>query len=214
MLDFKILFVYIFSMKAKEVLKILQVSRQTLTAYVKNGSLIVRKKTNGYYDYDEDSVLKKAGITPERKVVVYARVSTQKQKADLQNQIDTITKYANNNGYSVSNVYSDIASGISYDRGQFIELLNDVIARKIKTVFVENKDRLTRVSFNMWKDLFKQFGCDLVAINDVVNPKTEEAEIFSDIIALLHCFAMKMYSQRRKNKLRIVKEDLENEISL
>lgn len=203
-----------FSMKAKEVLKILQVSRQTLTAYVKNGSLIVRRKSNGYYDYDEDSVLKKAGITPERKVVVYARVSTQKQKADLQNQIDTITKYANNNGYSVSNVYSDIASGISYDREQFIELLNDVIARKIKTVFVENKDRLTRVSFNMWKDLFKQFGCDLVAINDVVNPKTEEAEIFSDIIALLHSFAMKMYSQRRKNKLRIVKEDLENEISL
>lgn len=201
-------------MKAKEVLKILQVSRQTLTAYVKNGSLIVRKKANGYYDYDEDSVLKKAGITPERKIVVYARVSTQKQKADLQNQIDTITKYANNNGYSVSKVYSDIASGISYDRGQFIELLNDVIARKIKTVFVENKDRLTRVSFNMWKDLFKQFGCDLVAINDVVNPKTEEAEIFSDIISLLHCFAMKMYSQHRKNKLRIVKEDLENEISL
>ncbi len=206
---------YIFiTVKAKEVLKILQVSRQTLTTYVKNGSLIVQKKSNGYYDYDEDSVLKKAGITPERKVVVYARVSTQKQKADLQNQIDTITKYANNNGYSVSKVYSDIASGISYDRGQFIELLNDIIARKIKTVFVENKDRLTRVSFNMWKDLFKQFGCDLVAINDVVNPKTEEAEIFSDIISLLHCFAMKMYSQRRKNKLRIVKEDLENEISL
>lgn len=201
-------------MKAREVLKILQVSRQTLTTYVKKGDLIVRKKSNGYYDYDEDSVLKKAGITPERKIVVYARVSTQKQKADLQNQIDTITKYANNNGYSVSRVYSDIASGISYDRGQFIELLNDVIARKIKTVFVENKDRLTRVSFNMWKDLFKQFGCDLVAINDIVNPKTEESEIFSDIISLLHCFAMKMYSQRRKNKLRIVKEDLENEISL
>ena len=202
------------SMKAKEVLKILQVSRQTLTTYVKNGSIVVQKKPNGYYDYDEDSVLKKAGITPERKIVVYARVSTQKQKADLQNQIDTITKYANNNGYSVSKVYSDIASGISYDRGQFIELLNDVIARKIKTVFVENKDRLTRVSFNMWKDLFQQFGCNLVSINDIVNPKTDEAEIFADIISLLHCFAMKMYSQRRKNKLRIVKEDLENEIGL
>jgi predicted site-specific integrase-resolvase len=47
-----------------------------------------------------------------------------------------------------------------------------------------------------------------------VNPKTDEEEIFSDIISLLHCFAMKMYSQRRKNKLRIVKEDLENEIGV
>ena len=34
------------------------------------------------------------------------------------------------------------------------------------------------------------------------------------IISLLHCFAMRMYSQRRKNKLRIIKEDMENEIGL
>jgi predicted site-specific integrase-resolvase len=201
-------------MKAKEVLKVLRVTRPTLTSYVKNGRVKVKKLPNGYYDYDEDSVFKLAGITTERISVIYARVSTQKQKNDLQNQIDTVIKYANNNGYKVAKVYSDIASGIAYDRGQFMELLNNVIERKVKIVFVENKDRLTRVSFNMWKELFKQFECDLIAVNDVVNPKTDEEEIFSDIISLLHCFAMKMYSQRRKNKLRIVKEDLENEISL
>ena len=201
-------------MKAKEVLKVLRVTRPTLTSYVKNGRIKTTKLPNGYYDYDEDSVLKLAGITPQRKAVIYARVSTQKQKNDLQNQIDTVMKYANNNGYSISKVYSDIASGINYDRGQFIELLNEVLEHKIKIVFVENKDRLTRVSFDMWKELFKQFECDLIAINDVVNPKTDEEEIFSDIISLLHCFAMKMYSQRRKNKLRIVKEDLENEIGV
>lgn len=201
-------------MKAKEVLKVLRVTRPTLTSYVKNGRIKTTKLPNGYYDYDEDSVLKVAGITPQRKAVIYARVSTQNQKNDLQNQIDTVMKYANNNGYSISKVYSDIASGINYDRGQFIELLNEVLEHKIKIVFVENKDRLTRVSFDMWKELFKQFECDLIAVNDVVNPKTDEEEIFSDIISLLHCFAMKMYSQRRKNKLRIVKEDLENEIGV
>ena len=201
-------------MKANEVLKLLRVTRPTLTKYVKNGRIKTRKLPNGYYDYDEDSVFKLAGITSERVSVIYARVSTQKQKNDLQNQIDTVIKYANNNGFKVTKVYSDIASGIAYDRGQFMELLNDVINHKIKRVFVENKDRLTRVSFNMWKDLFKQFECDLIAVNDVVNSKSEEEEIFSDIISLLHCFAMKMYSQRRKNKLRIVKEDLENEIGI
>lgn len=201
-------------MKANEVLKVLRVTRPTLTSYVKNGRIKVRKLPNGYYDYDEDSVLKLAGITTERKSVIYARVSTQKQKNDLQNQIDTVMQFTNKNGFKVTKVYSDIASGIAYDRGQFMDLLNDVIEHKIKHVFVENKDRLTRVSFNMWKKLFKQFECDLVAVNDVVNPKTDEEEIFSDIISLLHCFAMKMYSQRRKNKLRIVKEDLENEIGV
>lgn len=201
-------------MKCKEVLKILRITRPTLTSYVKNGRIKVTKLPNGFYDYDEDSVLKAAGFEPQRKSVIYARVSTQKQKKELQNQIDTVMKYANNNGYNITKVYADIASGLAYDRGQFLELLNDVIEHKVKTVFVENKDRLTRVSFSMWQELFKQFECNLVTVNDVVNPKTEEEEIFSDIISLLHCFAMKMYSQRRKNKLRIVKEDLENEIGI
>ena len=201
-------------MKAKEVLKLLKVTRPTLTSYVKNGKVLVNKLPNGYYDYDEDSVYKAAGLIEERSSAIYARVSTQKQKNDLQNQIDTVMKYANNNGFRVSKVYSDIASGLAYDRGQFLELLNDVISHKLKTVFVENKDRLSRVSFDMWKALFANFGCDLIAVNDVVNAKSEEEEIFSDIISLLHCFAMKMYSNRRKNKLRIVKEDLENEIGV
>lgn len=201
-------------MKASEALKTLRVTRPTLSAYVKNGLISVTKNPNGFYDYNDDDVLKKAGITPKRVSVIYARVSTPKQKNDLQNQIDTVMKYANSNGYQVSEVYKDIASGLSYDRGEFITLLNAVIAHKVKMVLVENKDRLTRVSFNMWKDLFKQFGCELVAINDVLNPKTEESEIFSDIISMLHCFAMRMYSSRRKNKLRLIKEDLENEISV
>ena len=201
-------------MKAKEVLKLLQVTRPTLTSYIKNGKVLVRKLPNGYYDYDEDSVYKAAGIIEERSSAIYARVSTEKQKNDLQDQIDTVMKYANNNGYRVTKVYSDIASGLAYDRGQFFEMLNDVIKHKLKIVIVENKDRLTRVSFDMWKQLFESLGCELVTVNDVVNAKTEEEEIFSDIISLLHCFAMKMYSNKRKNKLRIVKEDLENEIGV
>lgn len=201
-------------MRAKKVLKLLRITRPTLTKYVKTGRIKVKKMPNGFYEYDEDSVFKVAGIVEPRSSVIYARVSTKKQEKELQNQIDTVMKYANNNGYNVTKVYKDIASGIAYDRGEFLELLNDVIAHKIKTIFVENKDRLTRVSFNMWKELFKQFGCDIVTVNDVVNPKTDDEEIFSDIISLLHCFAMKMYSQRRKNKLKIVKEDLENEIGV
>ena len=44
--------------------------------------------------------------------------------------------------------------------------------------------------------------------------ENSEKEIFSDIISLLHCFAMKMYSARRKKKIDLVSQDLENEISL
>lgn len=202
-------------MKAKEVLKILRITRATLCRYVKLGLISVKENPNGFYDYSDDDVLKLAGVQSERKCAIYARVSTQEQKKDLSNQIETVREYANKNGYCVDRVYSDIASGLSYDRDEFKEMLNDVLQYKLKTVFVSNKDRLTRVSFDMWKELFKMFSCELIVINeDEATSETGEKEIFEDIISLLHCFAMRMYSSRRKKKIQLVEEDLTNEISL
>ena len=201
-------------MKAKEVLKILKISRPTLTKYVKEQKILVQELPNGFYDYDEDSVLKVAKISTERNSVIYARVSTSKQKKDLENQIQTITEYANKNGYKIDGVYSDISSGLDYDRKSFSELLNLILERKVKNVFIKDKDRLTRVSFDLWKNLFKQFNCNLIVVNETQNNETEEKEIFTDIISLLHCFAMRMFSPRRKKKISLVKEDLENEIGL
>ena len=65
----------------------------------------------------------------------------------------------------------------------------------------------------MFKRLFAEIGCEIVVINDTED-KTDETEIFEEIISMLHCFAMKMYSRRRKRKLELIKEDLKNEISL
>ena len=201
-------------MKTKDVLKILKVTRPTLSKYVKEGKLKVTLKPSGQYDYDDDSVLKLAGVTEERTCAIYARVSTQKQKASLGTQVETLSKFAISNGYVIDKVYKDIASGLSYDRGEFKELLNDVINYRVKVVIVENKDRLTRVSFDMWKELFEEFKCKIIVANAPANEETEEQEIFSDIISLLHCFSMRMYSKRRKRKIELISEDLENEVSL
>ena len=45
-------------MKSYEVLKLLKISRPTLTSYVKSGKIAVTKLPNGYYDYHIDSVYK------------------------------------------------------------------------------------------------------------------------------------------------------------
>lgn len=203
-------------MRSKEVLKILKVTRPTLTSYVKKGKIRAVLQPNNFYEYNEDDVLKLAGLSTSRKAVIYARVSTQRQKKDLQNQIETIRQYANANGYVIDDVFSDITSGLSYDRGSFIDMFTKIINHEIKIVFVANKDRLTRVSFGMWKDLFAKFNCELKTINEdeMITSENEEKEMFSDIISLLHCFAMRMYSSRRKKKITLVKEDLENEIGV
>lgn len=201
-------------MKSKDVLKILKVTRPTLCRYVHDGKISVKQLPNGFYDYNDDEVFELAHITKHRSCVIYARVSTQKQKKDLQNQIDIIRNFANSQGYIVENVYSDIASGLNFDRGEFQKLLSEVLEYRIKTVFISNKDRLTRVSFDLWKRLFAQFSCELIVINnDNESTENSEKELFEDIISLLHCFAMRMYSSRRKKKITLIKEDLENEIS-
>lgn len=171
------------------------------------------KKINDYHlIYNDDDAYKLAGICPNRKAVIYARVSTQKQKKDLENQISVIRQYANTNGYTIDTVYKDIASGMSFDRGEFRQLVKDVIEHKVKAVFISNKDRLSRISFNMWKELFEYYNCKLIIMNDDKDKsENEEKEIFEDIISLIHCFAMKMYSKRRKNKLKMIEENLEAE---
>ena len=202
-------------MKSKDVLKILRITRPTLTSYVKNGRIKVKKLPNGFYNYDDDDVFRLANINVEYNSVIYARVSTQKQKNDLVNQIEMIRHFANSQGFVIDKVYQDVASGLNFTRGNFEELVNDVMNRKVKRIFISNKDRLTRVSFDFWKQLFNKFNCELiVANNDSCQNENEEKEIFQDIISLLHCFAMKMYSSRRKKKITLMKEDLENEISL
>lgn len=69
-------------MKAKEVLKLLRITRPTLTKYVKVGILQVMILPNKRYDYNEDSVYKFLNKEVPRKQVIYARVSTSTQKKD------------------------------------------------------------------------------------------------------------------------------------
>lgn len=199
-------------MKAKEVLKLLKVTRPTLCHWVKSGKLRAEKTSTSLLNYNDDDVFRLAGIPTRSDAVVYARVSTAKQKSSLENQISILLDYANSNGYTVDKVYKDIASGLNFDRGEFQILLSDVIQYKIKTVFITNKDRFSRISFNMWKELFAYFHCNIVVLNDIdYKNESEEKEIFEDIISMIHCFAMKMYSKRRKNKLSMIKENLEAE---
>lgn len=76
-------------MKSKKVLKLLKVTRPTLTSYVKNKKIRVNKLPNGTYEYNDEDVYELAGLPIERCNAIYCRVSTSKQKQDLLNQEKT-----------------------------------------------------------------------------------------------------------------------------
>jgi predicted site-specific integrase-resolvase len=74
-------------MKTKEVLKLTGLSRYHLSRLVNKGIFRVLKKPNGQYNYNVDDVYKYLGFKRQSLKVIYARVSTNKQKADLARQI-------------------------------------------------------------------------------------------------------------------------------
>ena len=106
-------------MKAKDVVKLLGICRATFYNYVNNGLIKTTALSNGYYDYDYDydehsvfQFIKKDNINN----VIYARVSTYKQKNDLTTQINNINKFCNDNKIKIDKVFQEISSGIDLDR--------------------------------------------------------------------------------------------------
>jgi len=184
-------------MKSKDALRILNVSRVTLSSYVKSGKIKVTKLSNGYYDYDDNSIFQFIG-NDKKFNVIYARVSTYKQKNDLQNQINNISDFCKINNFIIDKTYSEISSGIDLDREQFNLLLNDVFKYKVDKIFISNKDRLTRLSFITLENIFKQFGTTIVITTKESN-NNDKDEIFEELISMMHYFSTKEYSNRRKN---------------
>lgn len=195
-------------MKAKDVLKILKVTRQTLTKYVKEGRIEVTVKGNGQYDYDVDDVYKLVNGDIERKTYVYARVATLNQKEDLDNQVRILKTFCFQNGYVLDGVYQDVASGISFEkRTQFFDLLDEVLAGRVKKVIVVYSDRISRIGFELFNHLFTKHGCDIIVISEVGSTDLDNEEIFEDVVSLLHCYSMKIYSKRKDKVIKELIED-------
>lgn len=199
-------------MKAKDVLKILNISRITLMKYLKLGYISAIKLPNGQYDYNDDTVYAFIGQKKEKKnkkIISYSRVSTQNQKSQLKEQTQRIYNSCISKGIKLDEQIEDIKSGMSSDRKGFNYVCQEIIKGNVELLVIENKDRLLRFGYEIFEDFFKYFGTKILVLNDTLENKTYEQELTEDLISIIHYFTMKSYSHRRKlNKLR---KELENE---
>lgn len=131
--------------------------------------------------------------TPER-VVIYARVSNQSRKKEIQYQVDRIEEYCISKGYQVEHVYKEIASGMNDNRIQFWKMLDS----KPSLIVIENKDRLTRFGFRYLQRLLEKQGTRI----EVLNPNdNDEQDLIKDMISIVTSFCCRLYGLRRaKNK--------------
>ncbi|MCL2747527.1 MAG: recombinase family protein [Oscillospiraceae bacterium] len=73
---------------------------------------------------------------------------------------------------------------------------------KFAKLVIAHKDRLTRFNYKMYEFFFKQLGVEIVCVEQVL-PKSFEAELVEDMLALIATFSAKIYGKRsHQNKKR------------
>ncbi|MBR3245196.1 MAG: hypothetical protein IKF90_21300 [Parasporobacterium sp.] len=55
----------------------------------------------------------------------------------------------------------------------------------------------------------RKYNCEIIVMSEAGSRKLDREEIFEEIVSLLHCYSMKLYSRRRLKKIREVLEDPE-----
>ena len=169
------------------------ISPQYLYALKKNGKV----KTKPFLG-SQVLILDPESSDSDKSVCIYARVSTPKQKTDLENQIKFLRQYLVSKGLNPEYVYSDIASGMNEDRKGLNEMMSDIISGKISKVVISHKDRLTRFGFGYLKTIFSRYNTEIEIVN-LEDEKSFQDELSEDLIATIHNFSMKFYG-KRKNK--------------
>lgn len=195
-------------LSSAEIRKELNLSPQALYTLRKSGKLEYKEISKGFYRYllPEDFRYDK-----NKYIAIYGRVSTPKQKKDLENQLSLIKQYANSNGHIVKDeyVFSDIASGMNENRRSLNKLLSKIKDGEISKIFITNRDRLTRFGFGYFKEICSLYDVEIIEINETED-KTFEEELSEDLIAIIHHFSMKFYGKRKK-LLNSLKENLLSE---
>lgn len=195
-------------LSSAEIRKELNLTPQALYALRKSGKLEYKEITKGFYRYLLPEDFREI---KDKNVAIYARVSTPKQKKDLENQLSLLKQFINANGYIVKEdyVFSDIASGMNENRKNLNKLLSCIKDGEISSLYITNKDRLTRFGFGYFKEFCSLYGVEIIEINETED-KSFEAELSEDLIAIIHHFSMKFYGKRKK-LLNSLKEILEND---
>lgn len=193
---------------AKEAKEYFRINGATLRMWRLNGKLNYKQFSSKKIMYDIDSF--EDYCAKPKYNVIYARVSTTKQKEDLNRQIEMVKGYAISNGYKIEKIFKDIASGMNENRTEFNLLLRDIFNGNIDTVFISYKDRLTRFGFDYFKHIFEEFGTKIVVLDELEETNSDfQTELTNDLISIIHHFSMKLYSNRRK-KLKEIEKLIES----
>ena len=196
---------------AKTVTKILGVTAQTLRNWDKEDKLKpTYVKSNGYRYYSEESIL---AYTQERKtkknlnVIGYVRVSSKKQKDDLERQKENIEKYLNEK-YEHYEIIEDIGSGINYNKPGLLKLIEKINKKEVDVIVVLYKDRLLRFGFELVEHFASLNNVKIEVLEKI--DKTQDEELVEDLVQIITVFSCKLQGKRKSKTKKILEEMSKN----
>lgn len=195
--------------KLGEAAKYIRRHPKTLERYDNEGVLKAhRTKTNRrYYTQSQlDDFLNRDDREDEtnKKIVAYARVSSNHQKNDLKNQLSFIRNYTNAKGLILDEELSDIGSGLNYKRYNWNKLLDQVDQNQVKQIYITYKDRFVRFGFDWFDSFCKKHGCEIIVLNNI--DTSPEQEVANDLISIIHVFSCRVYGLRKYKK--VIEKDI------
>lgn len=136
--------------------------------------------------------------------IIYARVSSNDRKAQLEEQALRLNNFATNNGFKILKSVKEVASGMNENRSKLNAIFDET---EFDTLIVENKDRLTRFGFSYIERLLKERNVNIIVVNESLDDKDD---LMKDFISIITSFCGRIYGRRRTNKkqslLNVIKQ--------
>lgn len=131
--------------------------------------------------------------------VLYARVSSHDQRADLDRQVARLTAWATAQELSVAQVVTEVGSGLNGKRPKLRRVLSDPDA---KVIVVEHRDRLARLGVEQLEAALSAQGRRIA----VADPGETTDDLVRDMIEVLTSMCARLYGRRgaRNRAMRAV----------
>lgn len=140
--------------------------------------------------YDLDGVLALLGRNePSKKSYVYARVSSAKQRGDLERQIQDLKE-----AYPGHILVKDVASGVNFKRPGLQTILEQSLKGVVEEVVVMHRDRLARIGYDLLEFIFAKAGTKIVVYGQ--DESTDEHDLADDLLAVTTLFVASHHGRR------------------
>jgi len=176
----------------------LGVSSRTLRRWDAQGVIQTIRSPGGRRMFSLESINRLAGErSGGNRAVVYARVSSIKQKRDgnLDQQKERLLQAAKERGYRIVDVIAEQASGINEKRRGLRRIFRLAEDSQIDLVLVEFRDRLARFGYSYIETYLATRKVRIMCLDDAP-PTSAEDELTRDLITIITVFSARLYGRR------------------